>query len=78
MPLHANPLQLFWLHHQTPSAEPLCLPRVCLPGVHEARGPECGVSRLGSAQVGEQGWEEGQGGEVWGEGQVWGGEFGQE
>ena len=42
-----HPPQLFWLHHQTPAAEPLCLPRLRLPGVDEARGPECGVSGSG-------------------------------
>lgn len=67
--------QLFRLHHQTPSAEPLRLPRLRLPGVHEARGPERGVSGVGSARLGAQGWEDGQ--EVGpGEQRGWGGECG--
>lgn len=60
-PSPASP-QLLRLHHQAPAAEPLCLPCLCLPGVHEASGAECGVSgpRVGidaGGKVGEGvGW----------------------
>lgn len=45
--------QLFWLHHQTPAAKPLCLPRLCVPGVYETSGPERGVSKKMEQEPGE-------------------------